>query len=50
MVAHGEEFKEVALGWHGSFASLLISVVKPPACHVPWSLDITSAKVYLEKL
>ena len=53
MVAYGEEnlqFKEAALGLHGSFISLLMSAVKLPACHVPWSLNTTSSKTCLERL
>lgn len=44
------QFKEAALGPHGPFGSLPISAVKPPACHVPWSLDMASAKIHLERL
>ena len=52
MVAYGEEnmqFKEAALGLHGSLISLLMSSVKLPACHVPCSLNTTS-KTCLERL
>ena len=53
MTAHGEadmQFQEADLGLHGSFVSLLISTVKPPACHAPWSLNTTSSKICLERL